>query len=42
VLEGKPDDQLIQALGKKLPGYYPASVKEFPIFTRNLKALLTA
>ncbi len=42
VLEGKPDDGLIQTLEKKLKGYYPATVENFPIFTRNLRALLAA
>ena len=42
VLEGKPDDQLIQTLQGKLKGYSNASVEGFPMFTRNLKALLAS
>ena len=42
VLEGKPDDELIQTLGRKLKGYSFASAEGFPLFTRNLRALLAA
>jgi epoxyqueuosine reductase len=40
ILRGKPDEQLLSSLSKKLRKFPPASSKElFPIFTRNLGAL---
>jgi epoxyqueuosine reductase len=41
ILEGKPDDRLLDSLGRKLKGFPPASDRaQFPILTRNLRALL--
>jgi epoxyqueuosine reductase len=43
ILEGKPDDRLLESLGRKLKGFPPAADREqFPILTRNLRALLHA
>ncbi len=41
ILNGKPDEELLASLSRKLRNYYPARSKEhFPVFTRNLRALL--
>ncbi|UCG37346.1 MAG: hypothetical protein JSV64_03485 [Candidatus Bathyarchaeota archaeon] len=41
ILEGEPDEELLTSLTRKLRKFVPAQSKEhFPIFTRNLKALL--
>ena len=41
ILEGKPDDRLLETLGRKLRGFPPATDRaQFPILTRNLRALL--
>jgi epoxyqueuosine reductase len=41
ILEGKPDDALLESLTRKLMGFYPAGSRErFPIFTRNLEVLV--
>jgi len=41
ILEGKPDDALLESLGRKLKGFPPAADRtQFPILTRNLRALL--
>ncbi|UCH58050.1 MAG: hypothetical protein JSV18_03915 [Candidatus Bathyarchaeota archaeon] len=41
ILDGAPDEELLASLSKKLRNYYPTQSKEyFPIFTRNLRALL--
>jgi len=41
ILEGAPDDALLDSLKRKLKNFYPAASKEaFPIFSRNLKALI--
>ncbi|NIS79688.1 MAG: hypothetical protein GTO14_05655 [Anaerolineales bacterium] len=41
ILRGDADEALLEALSRKLRSYYPASSAEnFPIFTRNLGALL--
>ncbi len=43
ILEGKPDDHLLESLGRKLKGFPSASDRtQFPILTRNLKVLLHA
>jgi len=43
ILEGKPDDRLLESLGRKLRGFPPATDRaQFPILTRNLKGLLHA
>jgi epoxyqueuosine reductase len=43
ILEGKPDDGLLRVLGRKLHGFPPAADREqFPILTRNLRALIHA
>lgn len=43
ILEGKPDDGLLEVLGRKLRGFPQASDREqFPILTRNLRALIHA
>jgi epoxyqueuosine reductase len=41
ILQGKPDERLLDSLSQKLLKFAPASSKEyFPIFTRNLRALI--
>ncbi len=41
ILQGKPDEGLLNSLSRKLKKFVPASSKEyFPIFTRNLRALI--
>lgn len=41
ILDGAPDDELIASLRRKLKDPYPLTSKEqFPIITRNLRALL--
>ncbi len=41
ILDGKPDDHLLESLSRKLKGFPPASDRtQFPILTRNLRALL--
>ncbi len=41
ILDGTPDEELLASLSRKLRDYYPAQSKEyFPVFTRNLRALL--
>jgi epoxyqueuosine reductase len=41
ILEGTPDEEMLQILNRKLNKYSPTSSLEyFPIFTRNLRALL--
>ncbi|MCK5628620.1 hypothetical protein KAI12_04055 [Candidatus Bathyarchaeota archaeon] len=41
ILAGTPDEELLSALPRKLKNFVPSTSKEhFPIFTRNLKALL--
>jgi epoxyqueuosine reductase len=41
ILEGKPDDCLLESLSRKLRGFPPAADRaQFPILTRNLRALL--
>jgi epoxyqueuosine reductase len=41
ILEGKPDEALLETLGRKLRGFPPAVDRaQFPILTRNLRALL--
>jgi len=41
ILRGKPDEGLLNSLSRKLLKFVPASSKEyFPIFTRNLRALI--
>ena len=41
ILDGNPDDRLLESLRRKLKGFAPASDRtQFPILTRNLKALL--
>ena len=41
ILAGKPDDALLESLTRKLKGFPPATSREqFPIFTRNLGALI--
>lgn len=41
ILEGKPDDQLLETLGRKLRKFPPAADRtQFPILTRNLRVLL--
>lgn len=43
ILEGRPDDELLKSLGRKLRGFPPAADREqFPLLTRNLGALLRA
>ncbi len=43
ILDGTPDDRLLESLDRKLKGFLPASDRtQFPILTRNLKALLHA
>ncbi len=43
ILEGKPDDHLLESLGRKLKGFPPALDRtQFPILTRNLKVLFHA
>jgi epoxyqueuosine reductase len=42
ILNGTPDDALLESLKRKLKNFYPVSSREdFPIFTRNLSALIT-
>ena len=41
ILEGTADEKLLTSLSKKLKNFGPASSKEtFPVFTRNLRALM--
>lgn len=41
ILEGTPDQELMESLSRKLRGFPPAGSEElFPILTRNLRALL--
>ncbi len=41
ILEGRPDTALLESLARKLRRFVPATSEEhFPIFTRNLRALL--
>ena len=41
ILEGRPDERLLETLGRKLRGFPPAADRaQFPILTRNLRALL--
>ncbi len=41
ILEGRPDDGLLETIGRKLRGFPPAMDRaQFPILTRNLRALL--
>lgn len=41
ILNGTPDQKLLETLSKKLKNFYPTrSTESFTIFTRNLKALL--
>lgn len=41
ILDGSPDDELLASLSRKLMNFVPSRTRElFPIFTRNLKALL--
>ncbi|NIM90368.1 MAG: hypothetical protein GTO17_05395 [Candidatus Aminicenantes bacterium] len=41
ILNGKPDEKLLASLSQKLKKFIPATSKEyFPIFTRNLRALI--
>lgn len=43
ILEGTADEKLLTSLSKKLKNFGPASSKEtFPVFTRNLRALMNA
>lgn len=43
ILNGTPDEKLLASLSKKLRGFVPAGSNEmFPIFTRNLRALLNS
>jgi epoxyqueuosine reductase len=43
ILEGRPDDRLLETLGRKLKNFPPAADRsQFPVLTRNLKALLHA
>jgi hypothetical protein len=39
ILNGTPDDALLKSMGRKLQGF-GASKQSFPVFTRNLRALL--
>jgi epoxyqueuosine reductase len=42
ILDGTPDEELLASLSRKLRNYPPTQSKEyFPIFTRNLRALLS-
>lgn len=42
ILEGTPDEELLTSLSRKLRNFVPARSKDlFPIFTRNLRAVLT-
>ncbi len=41
ILEGRPDDELLKSLGRKLRGFPPAMDREqFPLLVRNLGVLL--
>jgi hypothetical protein len=41
ILDGKPDKALLESLSRKLKSFIPTRSKElFPIFTRNLRALM--
>jgi epoxyqueuosine reductase len=41
ILEGKPDDRLLETLGRKLRKFPPAADRaQFPILTRNLGVML--
>lgn len=41
ILEGTPDEKLLNSLSNKLKNFYPTKSKDaFPIFTRNLRVLL--
>ena len=41
ILNGTPDENLLRSLSRKLKDFSPATSKEeFPVFTRNLKALI--
>jgi len=40
ILLGKPDDDLLKSLGRKLKGFSLASKETFPMFTRNLRPLI--
>jgi epoxyqueuosine reductase len=40
ILDGKPDDSLFASLERKLRGFELASAEGFPLFSRNLKALI--
>ncbi|UCE19608.1 MAG: epoxyqueuosine reductase [Gemmatimonadota bacterium] len=42
ILKGEPDEHLLDSLGQKLRKFYPAcEEKYFPIFTRNLRVLIS-
>ena len=40
ILSGKPDDDLLKSLGRKLKGFSLASRETFPMFARNLRPLI--
>jgi len=41
ILDGTPDKELLDSLSRKLKGFYPTqSEEDFPVLTRNLRALL--
>lgn len=43
ILQGKPDEELLTSLSRKLRKFYPARSEEyFPIFTRNLGVLISS
>lgn len=43
ILEGKPNDRLLESLSRKLRRFPPTTDRaQFPILTGNLKALLHA
>jgi epoxyqueuosine reductase len=42
ILDGTPDKELLNSLSRKLKGSYPTqSEEDFPVFTRNLRVLLS-
>ena len=42
ILDGTPDKELLSSLSRKLKGFYPTqSEEDFPVFTRNLRVLLS-